>query len=321
MSSLGIMTSGGDAAGMNPAVRSAVERSGALGLKPFLIYDGLKGLIDDQIKPAEEVDLSGILCRGGTILRTARSKRFFEYEHRQRAAENLKRRGIDKLLVVGGDGSFRALNQFYADFGVPFAGIPATIDNDIAETDYCLGVDTASNVIANAVDSLRDTATSMRRAFVVEVMGRDCGYLAMVASLASGAEVCVVPEIDYDLDSIVQRLQQRLSVERRSVFAVVAEGVKVGDYLTRLFNDTLDVEARLTVLGHIQRGGAPTVHDRVMAYKFAVEAVDALYRGEQGKVVVYRSGSGFALVPVQQVAEGKSTIDPALLALCKPLSC
>jgi len=321
MSSLGIMTSGGDAAGMNPAVKCAVERARSLGMNPYLIYDGLRGLIDGQIKRAKDVDLSGILCRGGTVLRTARSKRFHDYDHRKQAMERLEEHGIDKLLVVGGDGSFRALNQFYADFGVPFAGIPATIDNDIAVTDYCLGVDTASNVIASAMDSLRDTATSMRRAFVVEVMGRHCGYLAMVGALSSGAEVCIVPEIEYDLDAILLRLKARLSVERRSVFAIVAEGVKVGDYLTRMFNDTLGVEARMTVLGHIQRGGAPTVCDRVMGYKFAVEAVNALHRGEEGKIVVYRSGSGFDLVPVQEVAEGKSKVEPALMNLCRPLSC
>lgn len=320
MSSLGIMTSGGDAAGMNPAVRNAVERAVVLGMKPHLIYDGLKGLIDDNIKPAAEVNLSGMLCRGGTILRTARSERFFDLEYRRLAKENLERQGIDKLLVVGGDGSFRALNQFYADFGIPFVGIPATIDNDIPGTDYCLGVDTASNVIVNAIDSLRDTGTSMRRAFVVEVMGRDCGYLAMVAALACGAEVCVVPEIKYDLDSITQRLRNRLHVERHSVFAIVAEGVKVGDYLTRMFNDTLGVDSRMTVLGHIQRGGAPTIYDRLMGYKFAVEAVNALHRGESGKIVVYSSGSGFDLVPVQEVAEGKNVMDPTLMDLCRPLS-
>lgn len=314
------MTSGGDAAGMNPAVRNAVERAVALGMKPYLIYDGLKGLIDDSIMPAEEVNLSGMLCRGGTMLRTARSKRFLELEHRERAKDNLARRGIDKLLVVGGDGSFRALNQFYSDFGIPFVGIPATIDNDIAVTEYCLGVDTASNVIVNAIDSLRDTGTSMRRAFVVEVMGRDCGYLAMVAALACGAEVCIVPEFEYDLDSITERLKNRLHVERHSVFAIVAEGVKVGDYLTRMFNDNLGVDSRMTVLGHIQRGGSPTIYDRVMGYKFAMEAVNALHRGEQGKIVVYRSGSGFDLVPVQEVAEGKSTVDPVLMEMCRPLS-
>lgn len=320
MSSLGIMTSGGDAAGMNPAVRNAVERAVAVGMKPFLIYDGLKGLIDDNIKAADEVNLSGMLCRGGTMLRTARSKRFFELEHRQTAKENLERRGIDKLLVIGGDGSFRALNQFYADFEVPFVGIPATIDNDIAVTDYCLGVDTASNVIVKAIDSLRDTGTSMRRAFVVEVMGRDCGYLGMVAALACGAEVCIVPEIEYDLESITQRLKDRLHVERHSVFAIVSEGVKVGDYLTRMFNDTLGVDSRMTVLGHIQRGGSPTIYDRVMAYKFAVKAVNALDQGESGKIVTYNSGGGFDLVPVQEVAEGKSTVDPVLMDLCRPLS-
>ena len=182
------MTSGGDAAGMNPAVKSAAEYARKQGLSPYLVEWGLRGLIEGWIHEATDQRLSGILHRGGTVLGSSRSKRFFEYEYRKKAYKNLERLGITQLIVIGGDGSFSALNQFYADFGVPFAGIPATIDNDIAGTDYCLGVDTALNMIRQSVDSIRDTASSFSRAFVIEVMGRDCGYLAMTSALATGAE-------------------------------------------------------------------------------------------------------------------------------------
>ncbi|NNC89475.1 MAG: 6-phosphofructokinase [Akkermansiaceae bacterium] len=319
MKSVAIMTSGGDAAGMNPAVKCAVEYARSRDVEPFLVYDGLRGLIDGSIKAASDVDLSGMLHRGGTLLRTARSKRFHSHEHREAATRNLEARGIEKLLVIGGDGSFQGLNQLHADFGVPFVGIPATIDNDIAGTDYCLGVDTALNVICRATDSLRDTAASMRRAFVVEVMGRNCGYLAMVSSLASGAEICLVPEIPYDLAAIDRRLQSRVEEGTRSIFAIVAEGTRYADHLTRWFNDTLNVESRMTVLGHVQRGGSPTVYDRLMAYKFAVAAIEALLDGEDNSIIVHRRGAGFSRLPVHEVVEGKKEIDPMLMELCRPL--
>ena len=316
---LGILTSGGDAAGMNAAVKCAVEYARLRGVKPYLVFDGLRGLIDAEIRDAEQVDLSGIMQRGGTMLRTRRSKRFYEYEHRKQAAENLAGLGIGRLIVIGGDGSFRALNQFYSDFGIPFIGIPATIDNDIPGTDYCLGVDTALNVICQALDSLRDTAASMRRAFVVEVMGRECGYLAMVSSLACGAEICIVPEIEYDFEAMTRRLRERVGVQQRSVFAIVAEGTEMAGYLDRWLNETIGIESRLTVLGHVQRGGAPTVYDRIMAYRFVVSAIDALLAGESGKVVAYRRGGGFNLIPVHEVAEGKVELDPTIIELCRPL--
>ena len=317
---LGILTSGGDAAGMNAAVKSAVEYGRSRGVKPFLIFEGLRGLIDGEIKAADEVDLSGWMQRGGTMLGTARCKRFYDCEHRRKARRNLDKLRIGRLIVIGGDGSFRALHQFHADFKVPFVGIPATIDNDIPRTDYCLGVDTALNVICQAMDSLRDTAASMRRAFVVEVMGRECGYLAMMSSLASGAEICIVPEIEHDLESMVGRLRERLRVQRRSIFAIAAEGTKMADYLTRWLNDTIGIESRLTILGHVQRGGAPTVHDRIMAYRFAKGAVDALLAGESGKIVIYKHGGvGFKLAPIEEVAEGKVVIDESILELCRPL--
>lgn len=316
---LAIMTSGGDSAGMNPAVKCCTEYAAQKGYTPYLIYDGLRGFIDDSIVPATRDLVSGILHRGGTVLRSSRSKRFFELEYRQQAYENLKKRNIQKLIVIGGDGSFRALNQFYNDFGVPFAGIPATIDNDIAGTDYCLGVDTALNVIRESIDSIRDTASSFSRAFIVEVMGRHCGYLALASALSCGAEICMVPEVPYNLDSIGERLKKEIAAGRRYVLGIVAEGTKMGDYLTRYINDTIGMEARLTVLGHVQRGGSPTVHDRVMAYKFSVAAIDALEAGQKNAIMVYRDGT-YGHLPINVVTDSKYLLDPALLRLASPLA-
>lgn len=316
---LAILTSGGDSAGMNPAVQCAVEYALQKGYETHLVYDGLRGLLADNIVPAGREQVSGMLHRGGTLLRSSRSPEFFDIEHRRRAYDNLMRRGIKKLIVIGGDGSFRALNQFYSDFGIPFAGIPATIDNDIAGTDYCLGVDTALNVIREAVDSIRDTASSFSRAFVIEVMGRHCGYLALTSALACGAEICLVPEIPYNLDTIGARLKHDISSGRKYVIAVVAEGTKMADYLTRWINDSIGMEARLTVLGHIQRGGSPTVLDRVMAYKFAVAAVDALEAGQTNSIMVFRDGT-YGHLPIQAVADARYKLDPALIRLASPLA-
>lgn len=316
---LAIFTSGGDSAGMNPAVKCAVDYAVQKGYETHLVYDGLRGLVDDKIVPACKDQVSGMMHRGGTLLRSSRCPQFYDIDVRRQAYENLKRRGIGKLIVIGGDGSFRALNQFYNDFGVPFAGIPATIDNDIAGTDYCLGVDTALNVIREAVDSIRDTASSFSRAFVIEVMGRHCGYLALTSALACGAEICLVPEMPYNLESIGARLKHDINNGRRYVLAVVAEGTKMAEYLTRYINDSIGMEARLTVLGHIQRGGSPTVLDRVMAYKFAVAAVDALESGLTNSIMVFRDGS-YGNLPIQKVADVKYQIDPALLKLAGPLA-
>jgi len=184
--SIAIVTSGGDCAGMNPAIKEFVDYCYSKKIKPFLIYDGLEGLIDNTIKLATHSDVAGIIHEGGTKIRSSRSKRFFKYKYRKKAFKNLQKLGIKKLIVLGGDGSFQALNQFYTDFKIPFVGIPATIDNDIFGTDYCLGVDTALNIIRTATDAIRDTSASFRRACVIETMGRDCGYLALVSALTCG---------------------------------------------------------------------------------------------------------------------------------------
>jgi 6-phosphofructokinase 1 len=316
---LAIMTSGGDSAGMNPAVKCCVEYARKQGYIPYLVYDGLRGLIDDHIVEATRELTSGILHRGGTVLRSSRSKRFFELQYRQQAYDNLQRRGIGQLIVIGGDGSFSALNQFYNDFQVPFAGIPATIDNDIPGTDYCLGVDTALNMIRQSVDSIRDTATSFSRAFVIEVMGRHCGYLAMVSALSSGAEVCIIPELPYDLDSIGARLIEEKKNGRTYVLAIVADVTRMSQHFTRWLSDTMKMDARLTVLGHVQRGGSPTVHDRIMAYKFSVAAVDSLKSGNTNAIMTFRDGT-FGSVPIETVTSSKYRIDSDLLKLCEPLS-
>ncbi len=317
---IAIMTSGGDSAGMNPAVKCCVEYARKQGYEPYLIYDGLRGLIDDHIVPADRDKTSGILHRGGTVLRSSRSKRFFQLEYRQQAYDNLQKRGIGQMIVIGGDGSFSALNQFYHDFKVPFAGIPATIDNDIPGTEYCLGVDTALNQIRQAVDSIRDTATSFSRAFVVEVMGRHCGYLAMVSALACGAEVCLIPELPYDLDKIGARLMEEKNNGRRYVLAIVAEGARMSDHFTRWLSETMGLDARLTVLGHVQRGGSPSVYDRIMAYKFAVAAVESLKSGQTNAIMTFANGA-FGSVPIETVTSSKYHLDQDLLRLCAPLSC
>jgi len=223
---LAIMCSGGDAPGMNPAIKKFVDYVYKKGEEPFLIYDGLEGLIDNKIKLAVHTDVAGILHRGGTIIRSSRSKRFFEYEYRLQAYNNLKANNITGLVVLGGDGSFRAMERFSSEFDLNFVGIPSTIDNDINGTDYCLGVDTALNVIRDALDKIRDTASSFNRAFLVEVMGRNCGYLAIVSAMISGAEVCVIPEIEPEYQKLGKRLRGEVEEGRNYVLAIVAEGTK-----------------------------------------------------------------------------------------------
>lgn len=310
-----IMCSGGDAAGMNPAIKTFVERALDLGKRPYLIYDGLEGLIDNNIVLATHSNVSGIVHKGGTILRSSRSKRFFEYDYRKKAYENLQALEIEKIVVLGGDGSFRALGQFYEDFGINFVGIPTTIDNDIFGTDYCLGVDTALNVIRVSIDQIRDTASSFRRAFVIETMGRDCGYLALISSVTSGAEICIIPELEYDLDSLGKKLKEQIKQGRIYTLCIVSEGAKATNKVAKWIEEDVGMQARVTILGHTQRGGNPTVYDRLMAFKFARLAVDKLFEDSKvHEVVVYKNGS-FDFVSIEYINSAKYQIDPELLAL------
>lgn len=304
---------------MNPAVKSAAEYARSKGMTPYLVEWGLRGLIEGWIKEPNPEILGGMIHRGGTALGSSRSKRFYDWKFRKQAYDHLQRLGISKLVVIGGDGSFRALSQFYADFEVPFAGIPATIDNDITGTDYCLGVDTALNMIRASVDSIRDTASSFSRAFVIETMGRDCGYLAMVSALATGADVCLVPEMKYDLDAVGERLREERVAGKKYILGIVAEGTGMAEPLTRWMGDVLGMDARLTVLGHVQRGGSPTVHDRIMAYKFAVAAIEHLRAGDPNQVVTFRQGN-FGSASIQSITDNTHRSDPKLLDLCRGLS-
>lgn len=303
--SFAIMCSGGDAPGMNPAIKKFVDYVYKKGFTPYLIYNGLEGLIDKKIKKATHSDVSGILHDGGTIIRSSRSKRFFEYEYREQAYNNLVEFGITKLVVLGGDGSFRAMQKFSSEFELNFVGIPSTIDNDIYGTDYCLGVDTALNVIRDALDKIRDTASSFSRAFLVEVMGRDCGYLAIVSSMISGAEVCVIPEVDFEPTELTKRLKYEVQNGRNYILAIVAEGTKKTTEVFNWLQDEIGLETRVSILGHIQRGGSPSVYDRLMAFDFTIIAVDHLLKeSNSNKVAVYKKGE-FGLIDIEEVVSKK----------------
>ena len=310
---LAIMCSGGDAAGMNPAIKRFVDYVYACGKTPYLVFDGLEGLIDGNIRKAEYSDVAGIMHLGGTIIRSSRSKRFFEKEYREQAFENLQKRGIDALIVLGGDGSFRALDVLHREFAIPFVGIPTTIDNDIYGTEYCLGVDTALNVIRDAIDKIKDTAASFNRAFVVETMGRECGYLAAVSAMVSGAEICVIPEKSFAKEQAKERLQKEMASGRRYLLAVVAEGVGTTQTIKEWIEEHFELETRITVLGHIQRGGSPTVFDRKMAFEFILKSIDhLLQRGDVAQVIGYNGGV-FSFLDIEEVVGGKYRIPQDIL--------
>ena len=300
-----ILSSGGDAAGMNPAIKKFVDYSSKLQIETYLIYEGLEGLIDNKIKKASHQDVAGILHLGGTIIRSSRSKRFFDPFYRKQAYENLQARNITGLIVLGGDGSFRAMEVFSREFEINFIGIPSTIDNDIHGTEYCLGVDTALNVIRDALDKIRDTASSFNRAFVVEVMGRNSGFLAAVSSMVSGAEICLIPETEFVRKDLEKRLKKEIENGRRYVIAIVAEGTHQTNELYEWIQEKLELETRVSILGHIQRGGNPTVYDRMMAFDFTINAVDYLRNNtDANKVIVYNQGQ-FTFKDIQEITAQK----------------
>lgn len=316
---IAIMCSGGDVAGMNSAIKAFVDEVYDRGDEPYFIYDGLEGLIDDHITKASHKDVAGILHIGGTIIGSSRSKRFYDKNHRAKAAKNLKSKNIDKLIVLGGNGSFNALGVFASEHELSFVGIPSTIDNDIFGTDYCLGVDTALNMIMNAIDSIRDTSSSFGRGCVVETMGRDCGYLALVSAIASGAEICLIPEIEYNLDSLALELKSEVANGRRYIVAVVSEATKMSQKLNEWLSNEIGLESRVTVLGHIQRGGNPTVHDRFMASSFVAKALESIYKSKSKDVVVYQKGE-FIIKSIDYVNSGRYKIEDRLLKLGAKMS-
>jgi len=307
---IAILTSGGDSSGMNPAIKRFVEYTYYKGNTPYLVYSGLEGLIDNKIKKAILKDVSGILFRGGTIIKSSRSKRWYEKKYREIAYNNLKKHNIELLIILGGDGSFHALNIFYKEFNIPFMGIPATIDNDIALNDYAIGVDTALNVIRHAIDEIRDTASSFKRGFIIEVMGRECGYLALTSAIANGAEICIIPEIKENLENLIHLKN------RDYILAIVAEGSNKTTQLKEWIEKNLDFETRITILGHTQRGGNPTVFERLIANKFISFALDNL--DTPNKIVTFYKGN-FVLRNLEEIVNSKYELDKYMLQLAKPL--
>jgi len=308
-----IICSGGDAPGMNPAIKKFVDLCHKNGVEAYLIYDGLEGMIDGKVKKASYEDVSGIIHLGGTIIRSSRSKRFFEYSYRKQAYDNLQKYNIQALIVLGGDGSFRAFDRFSAEFPINFVGIPSTIDNDIYGSEYCLGVDTALNDIRDALDKIRDTAASFSRAFVVEVMGRECGYLAIASAITSGAEICVIPEKDLNRADVEEKLQKEMINGRRYILAIVAEGTKQTQEIKEWIASTFNIDTKVTILGHIQRGGNPTVYDRMMAFDFTVLAFDYLLKhNNSNKVAVYKNGK-FGFLEIDEVVNNHYHLPSRLL--------
>ena len=315
---IAILCSGGDVSGMNPALKRFVEYTLEKGLKPYFIYDGYEGMIDNVIKEASYSDVAGIITRGGTKIGSARSKRFMQEEYRTIAKKNLDALDIDMLIVLGGDGSFRGLHTFYEEHGVKFCGIPSTIDNDITGTDYCLGVDSALNIIKTSIDAIRDTASSFRRAFIIETMGRDCGYLALITHLTSGSELCLIPELDYNLAEFEEKFKTEIKNGRRYFIAIVSEGIKQeSQEIADWFEEKIGIESRVSVLGHIQRGGNPTVKDRLMAYEFVTFAIDGLLHDQNESIICAKSGT-FVHKRIDEVVKIKHKLNKKLLYLLQP---
>lgn len=315
---IALLTSGGDAPGMNAALRAVVRRALYEGLEVSGVYHGFKGLIEGSFQKMELHSVADIVHRGGTVLRTARSEEFKTEEGQNMALENLRKANIDALVVIGGDGSFNGA-KILTDKGFPTIGIPATIDNDIAGTDVTLGFDTAVNTVVEAVDKIRDTATAHERTFVVEVMGRDSGYIAMAAGVAGGAESILIPEQEVNYDDVCMRLERGYKRGKVHSIIMVAEGVASGYEVAYQIKKRTGMDTRITVLGHIQRGGTPTAKDRILGARFGAKAVDLLLQGQKG-VMVGIKGDEIVTHSLSEVLSTKKDIKKELVDLANILS-
>ena len=319
MKRIAVLTSGGDCSGMNAAVRAVVRAGLASQVDVIGIFKGYQGLIDRLYENMTTKSVSNTLQRGGTFLQSARCLEMKTEAGLRLATDNLKGLGVEGLIVIGGDGSLSGGYAIHQQ-GVPVIGIPASIDNDIPYTDMSLGVDTALNNIVYAIDNLKDTASSHDRAFVVETMGRGCGYLAVVATIASGAEYSLIPEEAYDLEQICEDLRRRYREGRSNSIILVAEGAGKAQDIADRIKDKIGFETRVIVLGHYQRGGSPTVFDRLLAARFGQAAVENMLKGNHGKMVGLESAE-IQLTDLEKVVEAPSRqIDPMLPLLAKRLS-
>jgi 6-phosphofructokinase 1 len=318
MKRIAVLTSGGDCSGMNAAIRAVVRSGLSNNLEVIGIQKGYQGLIDQQYELLTTKSVSGKLQVGGTFLQSARCLEMFEEPGRKKAVDALKEMGAGGLVVIGGDGSHRGAYELQKR-GLPVIAIPASIDNDIPFTDMSLGVDTALNNILHAVDCLKDTASSHDRTFVVETMGRDCGYLALVSGIACGAEYALIPESAYDIDELSKHLLRRFQEGRDNSIIMVAEGAGKAQDIADQIKDRIGFETRIMVLGHYQRGGSPSSFDRLLAARFGVTAVEALLQGTSGKMLGLGCGSIIQTDLEKVIAGGRRKIDATLLKLAATL--
>ncbi len=307
---------------MNACVRSVVRSAIYNGIEVFGVYRGYQGLLEDDIKQFTSIDVSGIIFRGGTILRSARCPDFHEAKNRAIAANNLKERGIEALVVIGGDGSFRGAIALEEEHSIKTIGIPGTIDNDLYGTDFTVGYDTAVNTVVEAVDKIKDTAESHNRLFIVEVMGRDAGFIALRSGIATGAEAILVPETHTDVQILIENLKVGWGRQKHSALIIVAEGDELGGAydLRKMIEEEIDeYDIRVTVLGHIQRGGSPSAFDRVLASKLGLGAIKALLNGHS-KIMVGEHNREVVHVPLNKAAKHHNKVKPELIELAEILA-
>ncbi|GAB5524999.1 MAG: 6-phosphofructokinase [Roseivirga sp.] len=319
---IGVLTSGGDAPGMNAAVRAVVRACIYYDIEVFGIYKGYDGLISGNVEQLFVRSVSNILSRGGTFLLSARSDEFRTKEGRNKAYENFKKHELDALVVIGGDGSFTGADIFSHEFDVPVIGVPGTIDNDLAGTDFTIGFDTACNTAAEAIDKIRDTASSHERLFFVEVMGRDAGFIAVNSAIGGGAVAMIVPEHSYPIEKLIKRLQKGAANQKASNIVVIAEGCQLGNAydIADQVKAKLDYfDIRVTVLGHLQRGGSPTTMDRVLASRLGVAAVEGLRDG-QSKVMVGVINNKIVYTPINEAIKIEKRLDDEEFRVAKILS-
>ncbi|MEM8521018.1 6-phosphofructokinase [Flavobacterium sp. PL12] len=320
---VGVLTSGGDSPGMNAAIRSVVRTCAYHNIECIGIYRGYQGMIEGDFKDMGPRSVNNIVNKGGTILKSARSNEFKTAEGRKRAHENLLKAGVDALVVIGGDGTFTGGLLFSNEFNFPIMGIPGTIDNDIFGTSHTLGYDTALNTVIEVIDKIRDTASSHNRLFFVEVMGRDAGHLALNAGIGAGAEEILIPEEDLGLERLLESLQKSKASGKSSSIVVIAEGDKIGKNVFELKDyveaNLPEYDVRVSVLGHMQRGGSPSCFDRVLASRLGVKAVESLIEGKSSYMVGLQCDK-ISLTPLVQAIKGKTEIDRELLRVSDIMS-
>ena len=318
---IGILTSGGDAPGMNAAIR-AVTRSGICnGFKIKGIYKGYEGLINDEVRTFTTENVSNIIQTGGTILRTARSKEFMTLSGRKKAYETLVKESIDALVVIGGNGSLTGAKDFAEEYDFPCRGLPGTIDNDLYGTDNTIGYDTTLNTITQCIDKIRDTATSHERIFFVEVMGRDAGFLAQNSAIAAGAEAAIIPEDSTGSDQLIKFMERGIRKSKKSCIVIVSESPKCGAlyYANRVNQEYPEFDVRVSILGHLQRGGSPTARDRILASEVGYGAIQALVQGQRNVMVGVRNNE-IVYVPFVDAIGKRKNIDKQLIKVLDELS-